>query len=144
MRGRSDVKGTVAVVDQELERRNDAVRAEHKAAVARGENRLLRRTVTGALHSYASDEIGVNPSNNQQVKTWWGMAIVAAFLWLLFLGSWLLLFSPLSQGDGPAWGALFPIVLGGLGGWYALRLSRAEYRAAKVRKQRGVPEPGRV
>jgi hypothetical protein len=40
------------VVDRELERRNDVVRAEHKAAVARGEKRVLRKTVTGELHSY--------------------------------------------------------------------------------------------
>ena len=132
------------MVDRELERRNDAVRAEHKAAVARGEKRVLRKTATGELHSYAGDEIGFTPSTNQQVRTWWGMGIVAAFMWLLFLGSWLLLFAPLPQGDGPAWGALFPIAMGGLGGWYSLRLARAEYRAAKVRKQRGVPEPGRV
>jgi hypothetical protein len=53
------------VVDRELERRNDVVRAEHKAAVARGEKRVLRKTVTGELHSYSGDEIGFTPRYDQ-------------------------------------------------------------------------------
>ena len=43
------------------ERRNDVVYAEHKAALARGEKRVLRRTNTGELHSYPGDDISFSP-----------------------------------------------------------------------------------
>jgi hypothetical protein len=72
------------VFDSERERRNDAVYAEHREALSRGEKRLLRKTATGELHSYAGDEIGFSPGRGQaQVRTWWGMSIVSAVLWLL-------------------------------------------------------------
>jgi hypothetical protein len=127
----------------ERERRNDAVYAEHKEALARGEKRVLRKTATGELHSYAGDEIGFSPGRGHaQVSTWWGMSIVSAVLWLLFIGSCVLLLAPLGQGRGPEWGALFPIALGGFTGVYTFGLARDEYRAAKIRKERGAPKPG--
>jgi hypothetical protein len=45
----------------ERERRNDAVYAEHKEALARGERRVLRKTATGELHTFglARDEYRV-------------------------------------------------------------------------------------
>ena len=59
------------VYDRERERRNDAVYAEHKRAVAAGEKRVLRTTSTGELHSYPGDEIGFSPGRGQtQVSTW--------------------------------------------------------------------------
>ncbi|WP_411709850.1 hypothetical protein [Arthrobacter sp. B10-11] len=129
--------------DRERERRNDAVYAEHKEALARGERRVLRRTDTGELHSYPGDEIGFSPGRGQaQVRTWWGMGIVSAFLGLVFLGSSALLLASFGQRGGPEWGALFPIVLGGFGAWYTFGMARDEYRAAKLRKERGAPKPG--
>ena len=53
------------VYDPERERRNDAVHAEHKQALARGEKRVLRTTATGELHSYAGEEIGFTPGAGQ-------------------------------------------------------------------------------
>lgn len=131
------------VYDRERERRNDAVYAGHKQALARGERRVLRMTATGELHSYAGDEIGFTPGRGQvQVSTWWGMGIVTAVFGLLFVFSWVLLLAPLVKGEQPFWGALFLSALPGLLGWYSFRLARAEYRAAKLRKERRAPNPG--
>lgn len=129
--------------DREREKRNDAVFAEHKAALARGEKRVLRKTESGELHSYADDEIGFSPGRGQaQVRTWWGMGIVSSVLGLLLLGSCVMLLAPLTRGEGPLWGALFPIGLTGFGCYFTLGLARDEYRAGKLRKERGVPKPG--
>ena len=126
----------------EREQRNDEVYAEHKAALARGEKRVLRKTNTGDLHSYPADEIGFSPGRGQaQVRTWWGMGIVCAFLGLVFLGSSVLFLASFAQGADPEWGALFPIVLGGSGAWYTFGMARDEYRAKKLRRERHAPEP---
>ncbi|CAN7214310.1 hypothetical protein LJR078_000730 [Arthrobacter sp. LjRoot78] len=126
----------------EQERRNDAVYAEHKRAVAAGEKRVLRTTSTGELHSYPGEEIGFTPGRGQaQVSTWWGMAIICTFMGLMFLGSLVMLIVTLLQGHGE-WGALFPILLGAFGFLYAFALSRDEYRASQLRKRRGSPKPG--
>ena len=131
------------VYDRERERRNDAVVAEHKQAIARGEKRVLRTTATGELHSYADDEIGFSPGRGQaQVRTWWGMAIVSAVLGLLFVGSCVMFLGPLASGGQLIWGALFPIALGGFGTFFTFGLARDEYRATKMRKERGAPKPG--
>lgn len=124
------------------ERHNDAVYAEHKAAVAAGEKRVLRNTSTGELHSYPADEIGFTPGSGQaQVSTWWGMAILAVFAALLTVLSVVLLLAPLGQGEGPMWGALFLTALAGGFAFYAVTLSRQEYRATQLRKLRGAPKP---
>ena len=129
--------------DRERERRNDAVYAEHKEALARGKKRVLRRTDTGELHSYADDEIGFSPGRGQaQVRTWWGMGIVSAVMWLLFGASLVFLLAPLTHGEGPYWGALFLTALAGLGGWYMFGMARDEYRASRLRKKCGGPKPG--
>ncbi|MFD0046068.1 hypothetical protein ACFVGV_12855 [Pseudarthrobacter scleromae] len=129
--------------DRDRERRNDDVYAEHKAAIARGEKRVLRKTDTGELHSYPSDEIGFSPGRGQvQVRSWWGMGILTVVLGLLFLASWVILLMPLAQGEPPFWAALILAALAGLGGWYTFGLARDEQRAAQVRQQRGAPEPG--
>lgn len=125
------------------EQRNDAVYAEHKAALARGEKRVLRKTTTGELHSYPGDEIGFSPGRGQaQVRTWWGMGIVSALLGLMFLGSSVLFLASFGHTAGPEWGGLFAIALGGFGASLTFRLARDEYRAKKLRKERHAPEPG--
>ncbi|UKA48968.1 hypothetical protein LFT48_16205 [Arthrobacter sp. FW305-123] len=124
------------------ERRNDAVYAEHKAAIAAGQKRVLRNTSTGELHSYPADEIGFTPGAGQaQVSTWWGMgilAVVAAFLTVL---SVMILLAPLAQGQSPMWGGLFLTAMAGGFTVYAVVLSRQEFRAMQLRKLRGSPKP---
>lgn len=127
----------------EREKRNDSVYAEHKRAVAAGEKRVLRTTSTGELHSYPADEIGFSPGRGQaQVRTWWGMGILAVVAALLAVLSVLIVLAPLRQGDGPFWGALFLTVLSGAFTFYAFKLARDEYRATQVRKRRNSPKPG--
>jgi hypothetical protein len=134
--------GLTVVFDSERERRNDAVYAEHKEALARGEKRVLRKTAAGELHSYAGDEIGFSPGRGQaQVRTWWGMGILAVFMGLLFVLSVVALLVSTGHGE-PSWGALFTLALSGLGGWYMFGLARDEYLATKIRKERGAPKPG--
>lgn len=132
----------------DVERRNDAVYAEHKAAVAAGEKRVLLNTNTGELHSYPADEIGFTPGGGQaQVSTWWGMGILAVVAVILTVFSVVLLLAPLGQGEGPMWGALFLTALAGAFTFYAVTLSRQEYHATQLRKLRGSPKPsstGRV
>jgi hypothetical protein len=131
------------VYDRERERRDDAAYAEHKKAVAAGEKRILRRTTSGELHSYPADEIGFTPGRGQvQVKTWWGMAVIAVFAAVLLVFSVMLLLAPLSRGDAPLWGVLFLTLFAGLLGFHALTLARDEYRASQLRKRRGSPAPG--
>ncbi|WP_104173996.1 hypothetical protein [Arthrobacter sp. Y81] len=131
------------VYDRERERRNDAVYAEHKRAVAAGEKRVLRRTSTGELHSYPGDEIGFTPGRGQaQVSTWWGMGILMVFSACMFIAMCWLFQRPLWEGAAPEWGALWPIGLSGFFTPYAFILARDEYRATQLRKRRGSPKPG--
>lgn len=127
----------------ERERRNDAVYAEHKKAVAAGEKRVLRKTSTGELHSYPADEIGFTPgSGHAQVSSWWGMGILMVFMaFILATGMWLFQ-RPLWDGKLPEWGALWLIGFAGLMTLYTFKLSRDEYRATQLRKRRGSPRPG--
>ncbi|MGO4452805.1 hypothetical protein [Arthrobacter sp. RAF14] len=81
------------------ERHNDEVVREHKAALARGEKRVLRNTKEGGLRSYPADEIGFSPGRGQpQVTTWWGMGILFCFMVLLGLGTLVVLFAVLASG----------------------------------------------
>ena len=132
-------------MDDELSRlqHDEAVSAEHREAVARDEKRVLRTTRTGQQHSYPADEIGFTPGRGQaQVRTWWGMAVLAAVMALLAVASVVILLAPLGQGGGPEWGALVLLAMGGLGAWYFGAMARDEHRAARVRRERGSPDPG--
>ncbi|PTT61443.1 hypothetical protein [Arthrobacter sp. HMWF013] len=131
------------VYDRERERRDDAVYAEHKRAVAAGGKRVLRRTSNGELHSYLGDEIGFTPGRGQaQVSTWWGMGILMVFSGIIFIGGCWVFQLPLWEGKGPEWGALWVMGLSGFLTPYAYTLARDEYRATRLRKRRGSPQPG--
>jgi hypothetical protein len=57
---------------------DDQVRAEHEQALARGEKRVLFRTVEGRLYSYAKDELGVvTASSHPQVRSVVGFLVLA-------------------------------------------------------------------
>ena len=130
------------VYDRERERRNDAVYAEHKRAVAAGDKRVLRTTSTGELHSYPGDEIGFTPGRGQaQVSTWWGMGILMVFSGIMLIGGCWVFQLPLWKGEGPEWGALWVIGLSGFFTPYAFTLARDEYRTTRLRKRRGSPKP---
>ena len=131
------------VYDRERERRNDAVYAEHKRAVAAGDKRVLRTTSTGELHGYPGDEIGFTPGRGQApVSTWWGMGILMVFSAIMLIGGCWVFQLPLWEGKGPEWGALWVIGLSGFFTPYAFTLARDEYRATRLRERRGSPKPG--
>lgn len=128
---------------RELEARNDAIYAEHRAIVARGEERVLRTTRTGVLHSYRPDEIGLGPaSTGREVTSWWGLSILTVLFAALFAASWAIVLVPVSRGQGPAWGGLVVTVLGALGAAHTGHLTWVQLRARRVRRRRGAPEPG--
>ncbi|MHC5560961.1 hypothetical protein [Kocuria sp. U4B] len=123
-------------------RLDDEVRARHADAVAAGEPRMLSRTKDGQLHSYARDEIGiVRAGSGIKVTSAAGMALLAAFFVAVAVFSVVLVAAPTSRGQDPLWGALV-LTTGALAAaLYAGRLARAEVRARRVRRARGVPEP---
>ncbi len=71
------------------------------------------------------------------------MGILAVVAAILTVFSVVMLLAPLGQGQSPMWGgALFLTAGGGAFTFYALTLSRQEYRATQLRKLRGgSPKP---
>lgn len=61
-----DVGGSMTVSSHQ--EHDDAVHAEHEAAVARGEQRVLYLTEHGMLHSYTKAELGGPPNGSSR---WW-------------------------------------------------------------------------
>lgn len=117
--------------------------ARHDRAVAAGEKRLLTRTVDGGrLHSYAADEIGFARAGSGPIVTSAaGMVSLAAVFAAVTVFSIFLVAAPTSQGESPLWGALV-VTAGGLAGVaYAARLAISEFRARRIRRERGIPDP---
>ncbi|TQJ41846.1 hypothetical protein FBY33_3965 [Arthrobacter sp. SLBN-112] len=121
---------------------DDQVRAEHEQALARGEKRVLFRTVEGRLYSYAKDELGVvTASSHPQVRSVVGFLVLAVVFAAVAVFSILLVAGPTSRGQDPMWDALFLTVLGVAGVLYALRMAKVAARAKRLRTERGIPEP---
>jgi hypothetical protein len=117
-------------------------RARHDQALAAGEKRVLSRTMEGRLYSYARDEIGFARAGSGPIATSTvGMVVLAVVFAAFTVLSVLLIAAPASQGQDPLWGALC-LAFGGLEGTiYASRLAVAEFRAKRIRRERGIPEP---
>ncbi|CCQ45255.1 putative uncharacterized protein [Pseudarthrobacter siccitolerans] len=121
---------------------DDQVRAYHDQALARGDKRILFRTVDGRLHSYAKDELGVvTASSHPQVRSAVGFLVLAAFFAALTVFSILLVAGPTSRGQDPLWGALILTVAGACGVLYAVRMAGIASKAKRLRAERGIPEP---
>ncbi|CEA06757.1 hypothetical protein BN1051_00114 [Arthrobacter saudimassiliensis] len=124
-------------------RRQDVeVHAEHREALARGEERVLRQTVAGTLHSYRPDEhVPAADDPYNLVSLGPGLFIAAIYLGFAVLS--LVIFFTGNAGDFPEW--LLPV--GAVAFIYfgrpAFVFCRDEYRASRIRKTRGVPQPGR-
>ena len=132
-------------MDNDATRRNDdeQTRAEHEQAVAAGEKRLLTRSMDGGrLHSYAADEIGfARAGSGPIVTTAPGMLVLGLVFAAMTAFSIFLLIAPTANGQDPLWGALV-LTIGGIAGLvYALRLALSEFRARRLRRERGVPDP---
>jgi hypothetical protein len=120
----------------------DQVRAEHERAIARGEKRVLFRTVEGRLHSYAKDELGVvNASSHPQVRSAPGFLVLAVVFAAVAVFSILLVAAPTSKGQDPMWDALLLTVAGVAGVVYAVRMANVASTAKRLRAERGIPEP---
>jgi hypothetical protein len=121
---------------------DDQVRADHEHALARGDKRILFRTVEGRLHSYAKDELGVvTASSHPQVRSAGGFLAMAVFFAAAAVFSILLVAGPTGQGQDPMWGGLF-LTAAGLGGAvYAVRMAGVASKAKRLRTERGIPEP---
>ena len=132
-------------MDNDAARRSadEQTRALHEQAVAAGEKRLLTRTVDGGrLHSYAADEIGfARAGSGPIVTTAPGMLLLGLFFAAVTAFSIFLIVAPAAHGQDPLWGALV-LTIGGIAGLvYAVRLARSEFRARRIRRERGVPDP---
>ena len=132
-------------MDNDAARRSEdePTRALHEQAVAAGEKRLLTRTVDGGrLHSYAADEIGfARAGSGPIVTTAPGMLLLGLFFAAVTAFSIFLIAAPAANGQDPLWGALV-LTIGGIAGLvYAARLARSEFRARRIRRERGVPDP---
>ncbi|WLQ04785.1 hypothetical protein [Arthrobacter oryzae] len=121
---------------------DDQVRAYHEQALARGDNRVLFRTVEGRLHSYAKDELGVvTASSHPQVRSASGFLAMAVFFAAVAVFSILLVAGPTSRGQDPMWSALFLTAVGVGGVLYAVRMTGVAAKAKRLRAERGTPEP---
>lgn len=132
-------------MDNDAARRyeDEQTRARHNEAVAAGEKRLLTRSMDGGrLHSYAADEIGfARAGSGPIVTTAPGMLLLGLFFTAVTAFSIFLIAAPAANGQDPLWGALV-LTIGGIAGLaYALRLALSEFRARKIRRERGVPDP---
>ena len=123
-------------------RRDEEMRQWHQQALASGEQRVLARTTSGELHSYAKDELGVvTASSHPQVRSAVGFLVMAAVFAAVAVFSILLVAGPTSRGQAPMWSALF-LTAAGLGGaLYAIRMAQVASRAKRLRAERGIPEP---
>lgn len=123
-------------------RRDEETRQWHDQALAAGQQRVLARTTSGELHSYAKDEIGVvTASSHSQVRSAAGFLVMAVVFAAVAVFSILLVAGPTSRGQAPMWGALF-LTAAGLGGaLYAIRMAQVASRAKRRRAERGIPEP---
>lgn len=121
--------------------RDEEMRRWHDQALASGQRRVLSRTVSGELHSYARDEIGiVTASSHPALRSAAGFIVMAVFFAALAAFSILLVAGPTSQGRDPMWGALI-LTAAGMGGVvYASRLAGVAAKAKRLRAERGIPE----
>lgn len=121
---------------------DDQVRNQHEQALARGDKRILFRTVEGRLHSYAKDELGVvTASSHPQVRSAGGFLVMACVFAAVAVFSVFLVAGPASRGQDPMWSALF-LTAAGLGGAvYAVRMAGVAVKAKRLRAERGIPDP---
>ena len=128
--------------DAEGRRRDDDMRERHEQAVAAGEKRVLSRTMEGRLYSYARDEIGFARAGSGPIVTSAvGMVVLGVVFVAFTVLSVFLVAAPTAQGQDPLWGALFLTFGWHAGTIYSVRLATAEFRAKRIRRERGIPEP---
>ncbi|GAB3544484.1 hypothetical protein GCM10027404_01270 [Arthrobacter tumbae] len=132
------------VYNAEREHRDARAKAAHEEQIGRtGEKRVLMRAINGELVSYTPEEYGVGRLGlGPRINTRWGhlvyvlaiAAVIAVFLYLPLQGL-------LVEGDTETIGFLvIPALLIVLEA-YAVRNLIREWRAHKLREERGLPRP---
>ena len=127
----------------ERSRRDEDTWQWHRQALAAGQRRVLSRTLSGELHSYAIDEIGFRrhgPGNG--VSTLWGLVVVTSVMAVFGIMTIVMAAGVLSPDGRPAWGFLVLAAFAAGMTWWGIRCASAEIKARKIREQRGVPTPG--
>ncbi|MDQ1052781.1 hypothetical protein QE394_000709 [Arthrobacter sp. SORGH_AS 212] len=120
---------------------DDAVHAEHQAALARGEKRVLYLTKDGMLHSYTKTELGGPPNGSTR---WWQNLPGLVFLVPMFgLCMYVAITNPVGTAKAQ-WATLFGALLMALGAAYLIWESVVVYRARKERLRRGSPDPLKI
>lgn len=132
------------IYDAAREQRDSATTAAHEEHINRtGENRVLVRAVNGELVSYSREEYGVGRTGiGPKISTWWGhLVYVLAILAIILVFLYLPLHGLLVERDpASGWFLLLPGLLI-LFEVYAVRNLQREWRAHKLRKERGLPRP---
>lgn len=114
----------------------------HKQALAAGQRRVLSRTMSGELYSYAKDEIGFRrngPGNG--VSTLRGLIVVTAVMAAFGILTAVMAVGVWSPDGEPAWGFLVLTLFAAAMVWWGVRCAISEIKAKKIREQRGVPTP---
>lgn len=116
--------------------------AGHGATAAKDGERIVHPTVTGELHSYSREELGVvTASSHPQVRSAGGFLVMAVFFAAAAVFSIMIFASPTTRGQDPFWGALVLTVAAIGGVVYAARLAAIASKAGRLRAERGIPEP---
>jgi hypothetical protein len=128
--------------DPERDKRDTVVVLAHEEALARGEQRRLVRTVDGELFSYRKEEIGfVTGGAGPKITTGTGMLVVGTLCWIAALALVVYMFFIHDATPAERAGLYFVAAFIGAIAWYFMHLGRAEHRASKLRKARGLPKP---
>ncbi|WP_258805748.1 hypothetical protein [Pseudarthrobacter sp. NS4] len=120
---------------------DDAVRTEHEAALARGEQRVLYLTKDGMLHSYTKKELGGPP--NGSTRWWQNLPALLFLLPMLSLGIYVFITNPVGKASAQ-WATLFGAVLMALAAVYLIWEMVVVYRSREERLRRGSPDPLRI
>lgn len=131
------------MADQQRAERDREATRRHDERVAAGERLILARAATGDLISYRPEEYGFVKSGagRPQVKTVWGAGVVTAFLAGFGILTAVLFAGGVLAGDDVPWEVWFVPLLCLLLCWVSSRYLRQEWRARRLRKERGVPRP---
>lgn len=132
------------VYNEQREQRDARTTEAHEEHVRRtGEKRVLMRAVTGELVSYTPEEYGVGRLGlGPRINTRWGhLVYVSAIAAIIGIFIYLPLEKLLAEGDSGTMGFLVVPALLIVLEIFAVRNLIREWRAHKLRKERGLPRP---
>lgn len=128
---------------REKARRDAATTDAHQQLIkSTGQKRVLVRASDGELFSYSKEEYGVAKSGHgPTLHTVWGYLIAVVALLALTVMSFLILGQAIQVDPSAIFGAGFLVLLALTLLFYFTRNLVIEWRARKLRKERGLPRP---